>query len=335
MPLEDFAVYVASSAGMQWVTLAVCVFAGLGRRVRRQAARRLPVWGRRQSRTLGRLNRTARGRGRRSRRRRLLALRGGGEASVPPTLVRRLVRSARYHPRRERQVVLGAGRSGRTRLLRRPCGRSLRFAPLLPREAVQDDEPMRVEASAPSSDGGPVTETLGARLQHPARHRARDGARERRGSALRAGVRNRRRGALRAAERARPGSRARHPLPRAAPAGPRLRLRRRGTAHHRLGLRPEPIVEVGARPPRGCMARRLGLERGQLRAASGADELVHGARAGRARAPLSACDSAGRAARWGGPRGRLARAAARNSSRTRRAARRLARRCDATHTRSQ
>lgn len=313
----------------------VSAFAGLGRRVRRQAARRLPVWGRRQSRALGRLDRAARGRGRRRGRRRLLALRGGGAARVPPALVWRLVRCARYHSGRERQVLPGARRCCCARLLRRPRSWPLCLSSLLPREAVQDDESMRAETGALTPDGGSVAEALCARLQHVTWHRAGDGARECRGGALRAGVRSWWSSALRAVELSRPGGWSCHPLPCAATAGPRLRLRRRRATHHRLGLRPEPVVEVGARPPRRRVARRLGLERGQLRAAASADELVHGARAGLARAPLSACDSAGRAARWGGPRGRLARAAARNSSRTRRAARRLARRRDATHTRSQ
>ncbi|CAH2230633.1 jg19539 [Pararge aegeria aegeria] len=69
-----------------------------------------------------------------------------------------------------------------------------------------------------------------------------------------------------------------------------------GAARHRLGLGAEPVVAVGARPPRGRMARRLGLERGQLRAPAGAHELVVAARAGRARAALSASRRARRAA---------------------------------------
>lgn len=216
---------------------------------------------------------------------------------MPPTLVRRLVRRSRHHPRRERQVLPGAGRRCCARLLRRPRGRTLRLKALLPREAIQDDEFMCAETGAFAADGRSVAATFGTRVQHAAWNRARDGARERRGGAFRAGVRGRWSGALRTSERTRSSGWTRYPLPRAAATGPRLRLRRRGAAHHRLGLCAESIVEVRTRPPRGRLARRLGLERGQLRAPAGADELVHGARAGVARAPLSACDSASRAAR--------------------------------------
>lgn len=271
----------------------ICRFTGLGRRVRRQTACRLTVRGRRQSRTLGGLDSSARGRGRRRGRRGVLAGRGR-EARVPPALVRRLVRRARHHPCRERQVLPGAGRRRGARLLRRSRRRPMRLEALLPRKAAQDDELMCVKTGAISPNCGPFFEAISASVQYVTRHRTRNGAGERRGGALRAGVRGRRRGALRPAERARPGRRARHPLPRAAPARPGLRLRRRGAAHHRLGLGAEPLVAVGAGPPRGRVARRLGLERGQLRAAAGADELVHGARAAAARAVLSACDRVAR-----------------------------------------
>lgn len=172
----------------------------------------------------------------------------------------------------------------------------MRLETLLPREAAKDDELMCFKTGAISPNCGPFFETISASVQYVTWHRTRNGARERRRGALRASLRCRRRRALRLAERARPGRRASHPLPRAAASRPGLRLRGRGAAHHRLGLGTEPIVAVGAGPPRGRVARRLGLERGQLRAAAGADELVHGARAAaaRARAFLSACDRVAR-----------------------------------------
>lgn len=264
--------------------------AGLWRGVRRQAARRVPVRGRhrRQGRTLGGLDCAAGGGGRRCRRRRLLA-RGGREARVPPALVRWLVRRARHHPRRERQVVPGVGRCRGARLLRRPRRRPLCLAALLPRAPAQDDEPVRAQVGEVPANGRSLVATLRARVQHAARHRARNGARER-GRGARGVLRQR---AMRAAGCARPRRRPRHTLPRATRARPRLGLRRRG-ARHRLGLGAEPIVALGTRPARRRVARRLGLvsRRGQLRAAAGAHELVHGARV-RARAPatLSACDT--------------------------------------------
>lgn len=202
------------------------------------------------------------------------------------------MRGARHYPSRERQVLLGARRRRGAGLLRRPRRRPLRFSALLPREATQDDEPVRTQAGAVPTDSRPLAAAVGARVQHFTRHREGDGARERRGGAVRAGVRGGWHGSgpLRAAGREGPGRRPSHALPRAAATRPRLRLRGRGAAHHRLGLGAEPVVAVGSRPSRGRLARRLGLERGQLRAAAGADELVHGARAGVARASLSACD---------------------------------------------
>lgn len=226
-------------------------------------------------------------------------------------MVRRLVRRARHHPCRERQVLLGAGRRRGACLLRRPRRRPLRLPSLLPREAGKNDELMCDEVGEISSDGGSFAAPICASVQYSTWYRKRDGTGECRGGALRScSVRGERRCPLRVAERARSGRGTRHAVPCPSAARPGLRLRRRGATHHRLGLGVEPVVAVGARSPRRHLAGRLGLERGQFCAAAGADELVGGARAGDARAPLSACDTppAGRRARWGGA-ARLAAAA--------------------------
>ncbi|OWR53579.1 hypothetical protein KGM_211308 [Danaus plexippus plexippus] len=300
-PIELFCLLTPTSSlasTPSFYTLMICSGSGGGCGAKRRAGSPCEAGGKvaRWEDSIARLEAVAAGAGGGRGRRRVLAGRGRGEASLSPEVVRRLVRGSRHHSRGERQVLPRIGGSRRPRLLRRPRRRPLRLQALLPRKTTQDDEPVRAQACALPPDRGPLAAAIRAGLQHAQGHRKGDGARERRRDARapggqRADARIRRGRAMRAAgcQGSRRGSS--YALSRASRARPGLRVRRRGAAHHRLGLGAEPVVPFGARSPGGRVAGRLGLERGQLRAVAGAHELVVGARAGRARAALSACDS--------------------------------------------